>query len=84
MQEEKLKTLRDLPSVTELPLYEEAIERKTLKAEAVKWVKHIQTMKLPKSRTGVAFETTKWRREEYNQQIQWIIHFFNLTEADLK
>lgn len=64
---DELKTLKDLPCYHEA----DCVERKDLKAEAIKWIKHIG-------------ETTENENTEENVEISnWIKHFFNLTEEDL-
>lgn len=74
----ELKTLKDFESLivyskgySELCKGENLI--KVLKAEAVKWVK-----------PEVGTELTKEQNKAYKNVVNFIMHFFNLTEEDLK
>ena len=78
----KLKTLKDLGFVRIEGM--KCFTERDLRQEAIKWVKHIEIMKKPQSRTGEPFNTCKWKREEFKTQILWIKYFFNITEEDLK
>lgn len=74
----ELKTLKDLPCwVNECNGIEEkeAVHREELKAEAVKWVKSIKPKDLDEV-TRLEFISCL--------AIDWIKHFFNLTEENLK
>lgn len=82
--ETKLKTLKDLEEEYGEWVGKAWFPKDALKEEAIKWIKHIEVMKKPQSRTGEPFNTSKWKREEFKTQILWIKHFFNLTEEDLK
>jgi len=68
----KNRTGTDYVSVQELKLIYE------LKAEAIKWVKH-----LSKSITASGTYDL-WMEEENKDEVNWIMHFFNLTSEDLK
>jgi len=78
--ENTLRTLKDLKEFDEEgTIYSETYEAKTLKAEAVKWVKHGDyTIDWFAENRGIDISDEKqnWRL--------WIINFFNLTEDDLK
>lgn len=65
-----LKTLKDLNWEDYRTFTQEAVSKKELKAEAVKWVKDIE----------------KKNPNPYgdSSMVYWIKHFFNLTEEDLK
>ncbi len=79
----ELKTLKDLESNLDLKCKFEGIEEnhireiiKQLKAEAVMWVKSILT-------NDENYRDNNLREFAYGT-IEWIKHFFNLTEADLE
>jgi hypothetical protein len=81
-----LKTLKDMPffytPIRELPSFKKvktkAFIEEELKAEVIKWVKSIKEkeyediMEIPQLKIYTALGKA------------WIIHFFNLTEEDLK
>lgn len=75
----KLKTLKDLKHLVEreegLPDYE-AVDCLTLKQEAIKWVKD---RVFENWMNFVDYETGSSRNV-----VNWIKHFFNITEEDLK
>ena len=77
----ELKTLKDLKEFDEEgTIYSETYEAKTLKAEAVKWVKELKNLNfLPKK------ENVDWFLNEDDKiSIRvFIRYFFNLTEEDL-
>ena len=84
----KLKTLKDLTWINscEFEMDEEdkmmengMIWSHDLKQEAIKWIKHyIKTNGIIKK---LAFDNSK---DEIESKIEWIKHFFNITEEDLK
>ena len=71
----ELRTLKDIDFEDELDaghLIENKAIYKILKAEAVKWVKELEK---------------RWQIKPSNVepfQIEWIKHFFNITEEDLQ
>jgi len=68
----KLKTLKDLGAEND----DRLVWKVLLKAEAVKWVKLIHKRKDKSEKYG-------WLEEDIGK-LEWIKHFFNLTEDDLK
>ena len=76
----ELKTLKDIEKMgaNALKLNAVFVEVEELKAEAVKWVKEIRNQKKPKN-----MEFREWRSSNYGAE-EFIKHFFNLTEGDLK
>jgi len=73
----ELKTLKDLKFQDHPTNNDVSIQM--LKAEAIKWVKHGDyTLGWFKENRGIDItdEKQNWRL--------WIIHFFNITEEDLK
>jgi len=88
----KLKTLKDFSEFRfdytdeDDPL----IHIKELKAEAVKWVKELKEHENNGISDKIGFESyefTKfydWQNDTFYQIREWIKHFFNLTEEDLK
>jgi len=69
----KLKTLKDLEEKYPLVLGT-GMATKFLRQEAIKWAKDIQED---------MDNATYWDAVSYRKQ-EWIKHFFNLTEEDLK
>jgi hypothetical protein len=69
----KLKTLKDINEysrVTAEAEFDRWVKVEDLKQEAIKWVKHLDLEK-----------------EQWNyclHHVEWIKHFFNITEEDLK
>ena len=79
---EELKTLKDLGE-DECGFGREHIDRKELKAEAVKWIKDV--------REGISFEPIPMPKEEFINNGDMMDGmqncfkcFFNITEEDLK
>ena len=83
----KLKTLKDLPYeriprvFNPLALKEEWVNKKTLKQEAIKWVKDIETKKV-KERSNRR-EGKNYNSNMASKQLV-LIDFFNIIEEDLK
>jgi len=73
---EELKTLKDMRADT---LLEKAFSVR-LKAEAIKWIKYLKYMQSqikPPSNINAIYLS-------FTERIDWIKHFFNITEEDLK
>jgi len=73
----ELKTLKDLRvwDLKELEKDEQGhVHIEELKAEGIKWVKFQKDIQMHNPRYF----------NEYRLNIQWIKHFFNITEEDLK
>ena len=68
----ELKTLKDFPKEV-IGIEDKMINETKLRAEAVKWVKDIEKHEFPNLKEDWAMGSK-----------QWIKHFFNLTEEDLK
>ena len=60
--------------------------KEELKAEAVKWVKELENIRINHNIRGISPLTTDWNKilEGRIETIEFIKHFFNLTEEDLK
>ncbi len=78
----ELKTLKDLKwlDASDFGILEDndTVLVSELKAEAVKWVKDLRQQLRPEN-----LEFREWRAGNYAQE-EFIKHFFNLTEDDLK
>lgn len=77
----ELKTLKDLKFIDERYLtgktkinYDKFISQKEIKAEAIKWAKIAKSPKQP----------MELRIFDYESILEFIKHFFNLTEEDLR
>jgi len=72
----KLKTLKDLVEgdIEFEGKLLRVVKEKDLRQEAIKWIKYLK--KLDKK--------TAQHPIEIDAQIGWIMHFFNITEEDLK
>ena len=66
-----LKTLKDIERIEKDCEWVYSLE---LKAEAIKWVKEILKTD----------EETLQSALSRNTRVSWIVHFFNITEEDLK
>ena len=89
----KLKTLNDFETGVDGPSYEALLHN--LKAEAIKWVKEMRKEQGKQPRdldwlpyeigTTIDSEKTKSQFSEmdYSETIQFVKHFFNITEEDL-
>jgi len=78
----ELKTLKDLGE-NECGFGEEHVSKTKLKQEAIKWVKFTENNQekfvgLPKTKVNMQ-DLAAWCATE-----EWIKHFFNITEEDLK
>lgn len=65
----------------------EFVERRTLRSEAIKWIKNREKgLQLPNDLDGRDLETSDFQRDYYRNDgvIKWVKHFFNLSEEDLK
>ena len=79
----QLKTLKEMPfrldKATVVDIYE-------LRNEAVKWIKELQVKAQPLTIHANVGEI--WNKAFdamlYQSKINWIKHFFNITEEDLK
>jgi hypothetical protein len=85
MEKEKLKTLKDFEEFHNYDFDFKMINKEELKSEAVKWVKSIMkecSERYLKS-DGIVCEFGDICIN-CEVKINWIKHFFNLTEEDLK
>ena len=87
----ELKTLTDLLRVPGRVGEYPVIEADKLRSEAVKWVKELEKRGesdvdwLDKPfRNFVDSGYDEYASHPFNNVINWIIHFFNLSEGDLK
>jgi len=76
---EELKTLKDIPFITDIHLNtaSDLIHSNDLRQEAIKWIKELDS------------EAKENRYVKHNylclqHTIDWIKHFFNIKESDLK
>jgi len=86
-----LKTLKDIEDVDCYIYFEgeetiRAIPEFRLKQEAIKWIKELMQFKDNKEYTKVWQEDGKIKKLDLHPRtlINWIKHFFNITEKDLK
>ena len=85
----ELKTLKDFEQKLDSPIERTFVNIDELKAEAVKWVKQLdfeisnyyKDMNRGLKRKVIKNKMTNAQRWQIKK---WIIHFFNLTEEDLK
>ena len=79
--------MKDILKITEGSKIEGYVWAEHLRAEAVKWIKEIDNFK--KSSEDLMWEEMTGKTIEYSKDSicslrNWIKHFFNLTEEDLK
>ena len=86
----ELKTLKDLEEIWFLGQdRNDAIHigtnvcLKQLRAEAIKWIKKL-SKDIKKSKTWYGITVIDNSVAKNYAQVEWIKHFFNITEADLK
>ena len=78
----ELKTLKDLVETKDHCSTWETIgfaDEKELKEEAIKWIKELKRVDRHFSKIDI-----KYRKCCRNSTMNWIKHFFNITEDDLK
>lgn len=83
----ELKTLKEIPSVLTDDIV--AIDRVTVRQEAIKWIKEIRNL-VHYNLTGKGKENCCLSLDTLNETgkeidgTDWIKNFFNITEEDLK
>ena len=83
-----LKTLKDIERKGMIdPISCKIAHSGDLKQEAIKWVKELSKLEDSESHTelaGLMVSNYAYESEDSATMISWIMHFFNLTEEDLK
>jgi len=87
-QEKNLRTLKDFTFAKMIEYTDEEHDEECindLKSEAIKWIQYLQELKYYKNKKDMK-EDKECIVEKYGKlwAIQWIKHFFNISEDELK